>query len=59
MNDNQRGVYTAKGMAAPAEKSNLHPRNPHLGRDDFTRLVTGSPELAAFVSLNEYGVKRR
>jgi len=45
----------AKGSAAPAVKTALHPRNPHRGRYDFKQLTANSPELAAFVSLNGYG----
>jgi 23S rRNA (adenine1618-N6)-methyltransferase len=37
------------------EKDNLHPRNLHRGRYDFTPLIAASPELAAFVAVNEYG----
>jgi 23S rRNA (adenine1618-N6)-methyltransferase len=55
MNDKQRGIPTAKGKAAPAEKTTLHPRNPHRGRYDFKQLIAGTPELEAFVSLNAYG----
>lgn len=55
MTDKPRGVVTAKDRVAPAEKTNLHPRNPHRGRYDFKQLVAGSPELAAFVALNDYG----
>jgi 23S rRNA (adenine1618-N6)-methyltransferase len=55
MNDKPRGAITAKDMTAPAEKTNLHPRNPHRGRYDFKRLIEGSPELATFVSPNAYG----
>ena len=55
MTDKQRGVATAKGRAAPAEKITMHPRNPHRGRYDFRQLVAGTPELAAYVSLNDYG----
>lgn len=55
MKDKHRGAVTAKYRAAPAEKTSMHPRNPHRGRYDFRRLVAVSPELAAFVSLNEYG----
>lgn len=55
MKDKPRGVITAKDMAAPAEKTNLHPRNPHRGRYDFKQLIAGNTELAAFVSPNEYG----
>ena len=44
-----------KNRREPAEKVTLHPRNPHRGRYDFKQLVTVTPELAAFVSLNVYG----
>lgn len=43
----------AKGRAVPAES--LHPRNPHRGRYDFRQLITVSPELAGFLSINAYG----
>tara|TARA_R110002050_G_scaffold221792_2_gene357666 strand:+ start:34656 stop:35639 length:984 start_codon:yes stop_codon:yes gene_type:complete len=36
-------------------KTSLHPRNKHTGRYDFKRLISGLPELASFVSVNEYG----
>lgn len=55
MNEKQHATSTAKGRAAPAEKSSMHPRNPHRGRYDFKQLVAGTPELAEFVSLNAYG----
>ncbi len=55
MTNKSRGAITAKAKTAPAEKANLHPRNPHRGRYDFKQLIAGSPELAAFVSPNEYG----
>jgi len=55
MTNKPRGPITAKDMTAPAEKTNLHPRNPHRGRYDFKQLIAASPELAAFVSPNEYG----
>ncbi|MDZ4202659.1 MAG: 23S rRNA (adenine(1618)-N(6))-methyltransferase RlmF [Gallionella sp.] len=42
-------------MTQAATKECLHPRNPHRGRYDFARLIAGSPALAAFVVLNEYG----
>jgi len=42
-------------MAPTATKTNLHSRNPHRGRYDFAQLIASSPELAAFVALNEYG----
>lgn len=46
---------TTNDSVAPAEKAGLHPRNPHRDRYDFKRLIAASPELAAFVSLNQYG----
>ena len=46
---------TTQGIPAPAEKNNLHARNLHRGRYDFKSLITASPELAAFVTVNEYG----
>ena len=55
MKNKQRGASAAKGMAASAEKTGLHPRNPHRGRYDFRQLIACSPELAAFVATNEYG----
>lgn len=55
MTDKPCVAITMKHMAAPAEKTSLHPRNPHRCRYDFGQLVAGSPELAAFVSLNAYG----
>lgn len=45
---------TADCQNPPAEKSGLHPRNPHRGRYDFKQLVQASPELACFVKLNAY-----
>lgn len=42
-------------MTQAATKDNLHPRNLHRGRYDFAQLIASSPELAAFVALNEYG----
>ena len=38
----------------PAEKSGLHPRNPHRFRYDFEQLIKSCPELKPFVSLNKY-----
>lgn len=40
----------------PVEKIALHPRNLHRSRYDFNQLIAASPELAAFVALNAYGV---
>jgi 23S rRNA (adenine1618-N6)-methyltransferase len=42
-------------MSPVVTKNNLHPRNLHRGRYDFAQLCASSPELAAFVALNEYG----
>ncbi|OGT24482.1 MAG: 23S rRNA (adenine(1618)-N(6))-methyltransferase [Gallionellales bacterium RIFOXYB12_FULL_54_9] len=36
-------------------KAGLHPRNLHRNRYDFKRLITASPQLASFVSVNAYG----
>lgn len=36
------------------EKTGLHPRNRHRGRYDFDQLIQASPELARFVTVNEY-----
>jgi 23S rRNA (adenine1618-N6)-methyltransferase len=55
MKAKQRGAPAAKGKAAAAEKTSLHPRNPHRGRYDFAQLITASPELAGFVAPNAYG----
>jgi len=37
-----------------AEKSGMHPRNPHRFRYDFEQLIKVSPELAPFVTLNKF-----
>jgi 23S rRNA (adenine1618-N6)-methyltransferase len=42
-------------MTPTATKTNLHPRNLHRGRYDFSQLVASSPALAEFVSVNEHG----
>ena len=42
-------------MNPTATKTNLHSRNLHRGRYDFPQLIASSPELAAFVAMNEYG----
>ncbi len=42
-------------MNQAASKTNLHPRNLHRDRYNFQQLIASSPELAAFVALNEYG----
>ena len=39
----------------PKLKSQLHPRNRHRERYDFSLLITGCPELSSYVSLNLYG----
>ncbi len=36
-------------------KTELHPRNPHRGLYDFTRLIKCCPELSKFVGINQYG----
>ena len=40
-----------------AEKSKLHPRNQHLGRYNFKKLISTKPELQAFVISNPNGEK--
>jgi 23S rRNA (adenine1618-N6)-methyltransferase len=55
MNSKPRSVPSVKGKALPAEKSTLHPRNPHRGRYDFRQLIAASPALAPFVALNAHG----
>jgi 23S rRNA (adenine1618-N6)-methyltransferase len=37
-----------------AEKSGMHPRNPHRFRYDFEQLIKVCPELAPFVNLNKF-----
>jgi 23S rRNA (adenine1618-N6)-methyltransferase len=39
------------------EKTNLHPRNQHRFRYDFSLLIKNCPELKAFVSINEHGIE--
>ena len=39
------------------EKTNLHPRNPHLFGYDFNQLIASNPELKTFVFTNEYGTE--
>jgi 23S rRNA (adenine1618-N6)-methyltransferase len=45
------------GGAAPGGRlqESLHPRNRHRGGLDFPRLIAGSPRLAPFVVVNEWG----
>ena len=50
-----KNKHAVRGRAAPAEKNGLHPRNMHLGRYDFKRLILASPELAAFVICSPRG----
>lgn len=38
----------------PAEKTGLHPRNRHREHYDFPQLIAACPELAPFVSRNQY-----
>ncbi len=35
-------------------KEKLHPRNKHLGRYDFKKLIVSYPELEQYVTLNKY-----
>jgi 23S rRNA (adenine1618-N6)-methyltransferase len=44
-----------KPLAPPAEKDQLHPRNPHRARYDFPELIKTSPDLRAFVQPNKFG----
>lgn len=46
---------TANSRKFSEEKTNMHPRNPHRFRYDFPKLVEGSPELSAFISVNQFG----
>jgi 23S rRNA (adenine1618-N6)-methyltransferase len=39
---------------SPEEKTSLHPRNPHRFRYDFPKLAGICPELANFVTLNDF-----
>ncbi|WP_367751806.1 23S rRNA (adenine(1618)-N(6))-methyltransferase RlmF [Flavobacterium sp. WC2430] len=39
------------------EKTNLHPRNPHRFRYDFSLLTERLPELQKHVSINEHGIE--
>ena len=41
MKPKQHSVPAAKTKRAPAEKTTVHPRNPHPGRYDFKQLVAG------------------
>jgi 23S rRNA (adenine1618-N6)-methyltransferase len=36
-------------------KKGLHPRNPHRFRYNFPELIKSSPELAPYVTVNQYG----
>ena len=55
-NRNRKPDRPVRGRADPtAEKTILHPRNPHRFRYDFPALVASCPELAPYVSVNPYG----
>jgi 23S rRNA (adenine1618-N6)-methyltransferase len=41
----------------PAEKENLHPRNPHRGQYNFKQLSESNPALKPFVSRNQFDDK--
>jgi 23S rRNA (adenine1618-N6)-methyltransferase len=47
---------SAPRQNAPAEKTNLHPRNQHRARYDFAQLILENPALTGFVSLNAHNV---
>lgn len=40
-----------------SEKTNLHPRNPHRFRYDFTKLIQSFPALKAFIFTNEFSTE--
>ncbi len=46
---------TAEKKEHPKEKLELHPRNKHRERYDFSLLTAGYPELTRFVKVNDYG----
>lgn len=50
-------VYTAEmnKKTKPTLKSQLHPRNKHCDRYDFSMLIKSCPELDQFVRANAYG----
>jgi len=48
---------TDKVTTIEAEKSGMHPRNPHRFRYDFEQLIKVCPELAPFVKLNKFNVE--
>lgn len=39
------------------QKGNLHPRNKHQGQYNFKELIKACPDLAQYVSLNEYKIE--
>jgi len=39
------------------KKHTLHIRNKHQSRYDFEQLITTSPDLKAFVSINKFGIE--
>lgn len=43
-----------KSKPSQEEKEIMHPRNPHRFRYDFPKLILSSPELADFVSVNNF-----
>lgn len=44
-----------KNQARPVIKKQLHPRNKHRQRYDFSTLINSCPELKSFVANNQYG----
>lgn len=47
-------MVTSKNTDINAEKTGLHPRNPHRIRYDFLKLVASCPELSPYVNLNKF-----
>lgn len=43
-----------KKKSIPEEKDNFHPRNRHRHRYDFSELIIACPELAEYVTPNQY-----
>lgn len=51
----QQAPAKAEKRAQSLTKANLHPRNDHQGRYDFSQLIVAAPALSAFVAPNKYG----
>ena len=50
-----KNTRIVKNKEKPAEKTNLHPRNPHRFQYDFKALIKACGELRPFVQVNQYG----